>query len=84
MSRRPGVVFRTHIFKIYTKNSILGDQKLDSKQNFMIFLIDSAKIQFEGFRASGNVVSEVRVTVFSHKNRYFTFSRARLFVPYLA
>ena len=46
MSRRPGAVFRTRIFKIYTKNSILGDQKLDSMQNFMIFLIDSAKIQF--------------------------------------
>ena len=35
---------------------------------------------FQGFRASGDVVSELRVTVFSHKNRYFTFSRDRLFL----
>ena len=48
MSRRPGAVFRTRIFKIYTKNSILGDQKLDSMQNFMFFWSIPPKFNFGG------------------------------------
>ena len=44
MTRRTGAVFRTRIFEIYKKNSILDDQKLDSMRKTIVFCIDSAQI----------------------------------------